>query len=105
MEHRMDIKLILERVELFLVRKLAIDQQIGHFNEGTVLRQVIDGISPIVENTLFPVKKGDLAGAGTGIHETAVQGDNSALGPKTPNINGLLPLATLDDRQFIHLAA
>ena len=64
-----------EVVELLLVGQFAVEDQVGHLEEAAALGQLLDGIAPVLENTLVTVDVSDV-GAATGRgHEARVVGE------------------------------
>ena len=59
-------------VELRPIGKIAIEDQVRRFEIGALLRQLLDGIAPIVQDSPVPIYKRDLAAAGGGIGETGI---------------------------------
>ncbi len=66
-----------EPAKLRLVGQVAIDQQIGDFDEGGFFRQFLDGIPAIAQDAFFPVDERDLAAARAGVAVAVVQRDGA----------------------------
>ena len=64
----------LEAFKLRYIRQAAVKQQVGDFNKGAVVRQFLDIVATIAENTFIAVKISDRAGTGPGIFVSAVKG-------------------------------
>ena len=78
-DHRVAHDAVLERIELELGRQLAVDQQVGDFEEGALLRQLLDGIAAVEEDAAIAVDVGDLRLAGGGRHETRIVGEQAVV--------------------------
>ena len=46
-------------VQLTLSRQVAVQQQVGHLQEGGVLGQLLDGVAPVLQDSLISVDVGD----------------------------------------------
>ena len=64
------------------------------------LSKLLDGDASIAEDPFFAVNEGDLAGAGSGVAISRVEGDQAGTCAKLGDIEGQLTFSTLDDRQF-----
>jgi len=65
--HRVMRDLVLEGRVLVLLRQLAVEQQVGHFQEGRLLGQLLDRVAAVEQHALVTVDVGDRAlGAGGG---------------------------------------
>ena len=60
---------------LLLRWELAVDQQIGHINEFTLLGKIVDVVSTVAQDPLLSVNIGNLALAAAGVHKTGIIGD------------------------------
>jgi hypothetical protein len=61
-------------VQFLLAGQLAFTEQPGHFQEAGLVRQLLDRVAAIAEDSLVAVDEGDRAAAGGGIHERRVIG-------------------------------
>ena len=66
-------------VELRLVGQLAFVQQVGHFEEGRLLGDLLDRIAAIAQDAAVAVDEGDGAAAGGGVHEGRVVGHQAEI--------------------------
>ena len=60
--------------QLVLRRQLAVEQQVGGFEIGALLRELLDRIAAVFEDAFVAVDEGDGAAAGGGVHEGRVVG-------------------------------
>jgi len=60
-------------------RQRAVNQQIGHFYKFAFCGQIGDIVAAIAQNAFFAVNKGDVAGAGAGVTEARIIGDQARL--------------------------
>ena len=59
-------------VVLLLGGQVAVDQQVGHLEEGGLLRQLLDGVPAVLQDPLLAVDEGDRAATGGGVGEAGV---------------------------------
>ncbi len=83
----------------------AVYQEIGHLHKAAMFGQILNGVTTVAENALFPVQKGDIAGTGTGVHIAGIKGDQTGLRSQGTDIQGLLPLGANDHRQLVNRIA
>jgi len=101
MDQRVFAHIILELVQLCVGRQPAGQEEISNLDEETVLGQLDNVIAAIAKNALFAVKIGDARLAGTGIHETAVQGDITGIAKQGSDIDRPFSGGALDNRKFM----
>ena len=66
---------IREPLDLRVVGKIAVNDQIGGLDEIGLFSQFLNGDAAVAQNTLIAIDKGDLAGAGTGVPVAVINGD------------------------------
>ena len=93
-----------EGVELRLVRPVAVDQQVGGFEEAAAFGQFFDGNAAVLEDALLGVDEGDGALARAGVAVAGVEGDVAGFGPQGGDVDGPLALGADDDGQVDALA-
>ena len=71
------------------VRKFAVNQQVGRFDERGFFGEFLDRNSAITQDSLLAVDKGDPALARAGISVAVVQGNVGRLRPELADINRL----------------
>ena len=96
--------LVLEVVQLLGIGQFTIEQQVGDLQEGGLLGQLVDGITAVVQDTLFAIEEGDGAGGGARVLVPVVQRDVAAHIAQLADVDGLLAFATDIDREFVRLA-
>ena len=62
-------------VELFLVGKLTINQEVRNFVEGCLLGQFFDGVSAVAKNPICTINIGDIGQRGTCIYIPRIEGN------------------------------
>ena len=71
--------------------QLAVQQQIGDFEEGAFLRQLLNGVAAIAQNAFVAIDEGDGAVARGGVHECRVVGHQAEVvraGLDFPQVHG-----------------
>jgi len=61
------------------LRQVAVDEQISHFDEPAVLRELLDWDAAVAQDALFAVEERDRALRRRGVHESRVEGDEAGL--------------------------
>ena len=89
-----------ERLELLLIGQPAVDQKVAGLHEGRMLGELLDGDAAVAQDAFLSIEKSDRAEAGAGVHVAVVERDVPRLGAELGDVDGQLPLAALDDRQF-----
>lgn len=46
--------------EEYLAGQLSLDEEVRHFKECRLLRQFLDGIAAVAQDTVLPIDEGDL---------------------------------------------
>ena len=72
--HRVHGDLVGPLGQLALVRQFAVQDQVGRFEIGAALGQLLDGVSPVHQDALVAVDERNLALARRGVHERRVVG-------------------------------
>ncbi len=78
-QHRVAADPVLELGQLVLRRQLAVDQQVGHLDEGGLLGQLLDGVPAVAQDAGVTVDVGDRALARGGVDEAGVVGDGAGV--------------------------
>src|SRR5262245_6344148 len=60
--------------QLRLGWKLAVQDEVSHLEIVALLRQLLDGVAAVAQNTLITINEGDLAPAGSRVHEGRIIG-------------------------------
>ena len=50
---------LLEIGELLSIWQIAVDEQVGNLEEGSIFCQLFDGISPVAQNPLLTIEEGN----------------------------------------------
>ena len=77
--------------ELFRRGQLAVQQQVGHFQESALFGQLFDRVAAIAQDAFVPVQVGDGTLAGGGVHEGRIVGHQAEIfgaGFDLPQIHG-----------------
>src|SRR5688572_22192246 len=80
------------------------DEQPAHLEEARVLRQLLDGVAAVAQNTLLAVDESDGALSGAGIAVTVVERDGARLVAENGDVDGELFLCAGHDGQLVALA-
>ena len=72
---------------LFTRGQLPIEKKVAYFHKVGIFRQLIDGITAIQQNTLFPVDVGDFGFAATRGGIAGIVGETIGLCVETANID------------------
>ena len=91
--------LVLELAELGLGRQVAIDQQVGDFEETRVLGQLLNRIAAIQQHALVAVDERDRTAARRCRHETRVVGEVAGVLVELADVDRRIAQTALDDRQ------
>ncbi len=91
-------------VELLFGGELAVDEQVGYFQEAGFLGQLFDGVTSIVKNPGLAVDEGDFALTGSCVQESLIHGDGAGGAPQFGNIYGFFVFGSGDYRYFQFLA-
>src|SRR4029077_2130002 len=67
-------------VELSACGKVAVKNQVGGFEIGALLRQLLDGISAIAQDAFVAVNEGDAADAGRGVQKGGIVAHQAKIG-------------------------
>ncbi len=78
-EHRVLAHPLLEVGELGGRGEVAVDEEVGGLEERRVLRELLDGVSPVAQDPLVAVDVGDRARAARRVDEATVEGDVAGL--------------------------
>ena len=78
-----------ELVELRLVRQLAVQDEVGDFEESARLRELLDRVAPIEQDALVAVDEGDVRAAARGRHEAGVVGEHAGLRVERAHVDHL----------------
>ena len=70
---------IVERVEFRLGRQGTVDEQVGNFEEGGFLRELLDRHAAVQENTGIAVDVSDLTLGTGGSHETRIEREDAQI--------------------------
>jgi hypothetical protein len=89
-----------ELLQLAGARQLAIEQQISDFDEARMLRELLDRIAPVEENSFFTVDEGDRALAATGGDVARIEGEDALLPVEAADVEDAGPERTLANRDF-----
>ncbi|EKX66764.1 hypothetical protein STRIP9103_03230, partial [Streptomyces ipomoeae 91-03] len=89
---------VLEAGELVDGRQLAVDQQVGDLQEGGALGQLLDRVAAVAEDARLAVQIRDGGFIGGGVPVTAVQGDQTGMGPELPDVEALVADGAVDHR-------
>lgn len=90
--------LVLERGELVDRRQLAVDQQIRHLDKAGPVGKLLDRIAAVAQDALFAVEIGDRGLVGGGIAVATVQGHQTGLRTKLPDIEARIADGAVDHR-------
>jgi hypothetical protein len=88
-----------EILELLFLRQAVVQQQEADFQVRTVLGQLIDRVTAVLQHTGIAVEEGDRAGAGGRGHESGVVGEITQLLVEAANIDHLRPRGWCVNRQ------
>jgi hypothetical protein len=91
---------VAELLQLGLVGQVAEYQEPHDLDEARMLGELLDRDAPVAEDPLLAVDEGDTALARTGIPKAGIEGDQAGAVAELGNIQGLLALGALDDRQL-----
>ncbi len=94
-----------EPVQFLAGRQMAVDQQIGRFDERGFLGQLLNRDAAIPQHPLLAVDERDRAAARAGVGIAVVERDQPGLVPQFRYVNRVLVLGSNDDGQLINLAA
>ena len=83
-----------ELVEFVVGGQLAVDQQIGHFDERRLLGQFADRIASVAQDPVFAIDKGDGALARTRVAVAGIKRDGATLATQLRDIDPYLSLGT-----------
>ena len=86
------------------VRQFAVDQKIGHLQEGGVGRELIDWVPAVAQDASIAINVGDRRFAGRGVHEAAVQSDEPGLLQEGGDHDAVVPLRCGHTLKFEFLA-
>ena len=100
MQHRVHGDAVLEILELFGRRQLAVKQQVAHLEIMRFLGQLVDRIPAMQKLALVAVDIGDRAVAGGGGREARVVGEDIALRIELADVDHIRAGARRQDRQF-----
>ena len=70
---------VVESLELCRGGQVAVDQQVGGFQEARVLGQLLDRVPAVAQDSGIAVDVGDRRGGGRGVHETGVESNGAGL--------------------------
>ena len=91
---------LVERFQLGGRGQVAVDQQVGNFQEAGVLGQLLDRVAAVAQDAGIAVDVGDGRGGGRGVHETGVKGDGAGLLQQLGNVVAFVSFYNLDAREF-----
>ena len=98
-QHGVALDLGGERGQLLRGGQLAVDEQVAHFDEGRLLGQLFNRVSPIAEDSGVAVDIGDGALGRRGVHEALVKGRVASLGEQRAQRDPVRALRRVDDLQ------
>lgn len=93
-----------ELIELLLVGQLAVEEQVGHFDEAGLFRELIDGIAAVAQDAQLAVEEGDGAGGGAGVLIAEVERDVAGLVAQFADVDRLLAFAAREYGELVGLA-
>ena len=99
-EEGVDPDVVVERVQLLLVRQFAVDEEVAHLVEGGVLREVRDVVPAVAENPVRTVDVGDVGERRAGVDVAGVDRGEAGLGEHLPERDTVVALGGPDD---VHL--
>ena len=91
MQHGVPADRVDERFEFILLRKLAVQKQIGNFHEGRLLGELVDRVAAMEEDALFAVDIGDRALAAAGRGKAGIVGEHPRLGVELADVDDVGP--------------
>ena len=69
--------------------EIAVDQQVRRFDERGVLRELLDRVAAVQEDSFLAVDEGDLALGRPGVHVTGVERDEPGVLPEVSDVDAL----------------
>ncbi|MCY1234612.1 hypothetical protein D9M72_472000 [compost metagenome] len=91
---------LVKGVQLGGRRQVAVDQQVGNFQEAGVLGQLLDRVPAVPQDSGIAVDVGDGRSGGRGVHETGVKGNGACLLQQFGNVIAFVSFYNLDAREF-----
>ena len=82
-------------------RELAVDDQIGRLDEIAVMRELLDGVTPVAKDAVIAVEKGDLALARAGVAIALIVGDVAGRRAQCTGIDRFFALGADHHRQGV----
>ena len=77
--HRMALNRLIELRELIGARQFAVNQQVGHFQEVTLLCQLLDRIAAMQQHACVTIDIGDFAFASCSAHEARIEREDAVI--------------------------
>src|SRR5690606_6663587 len=100
----MTVDIRFKSFELIGGRKFAKNQQVRNFKERSSVSQILDGISAVTQDTLFPIKESDVTFTNTGIFVARIICDGASGRTQFFYINGNFVLAANNYRELVLIA-
>ncbi len=94
---------VIKVVQLGHGRQLPVKQEVGDLHKTGIGRQLLDGITPITQNSDISINKGDGALGSPGVFVADIQGHQSCIVPQFGNIDGGFVFGTNQEWQGINL--
>ena len=95
---------VVEVLELFLVGEVAVNQQVGHFDEGGFLSQLFNGVASVAQHAILAIEVRDAALGGARVFKTGVHGDVPSAATQFGDVDRFLVFRAGDDRELVFLA-
>ena len=81
-------------------RQVAVDEQVGNFQEAGVLGELLDRVAAVAQDAGVAVDVGDGGRGGRGVHESGVKGNGARLLQQFGNVVAFVSFYNLDAREF-----
>ena len=94
-----DLEVGLEVLKLGPGGQLAAQQQVHQLGEGGLIGELLDGVAPVLQDTLDPIDEGDGTLGGTRVLEAGVEGDVLRLAEQLRDIYAFFIISAGNDRE------
>ena len=88
-QHRVAADRVAERVEIFLRRQFAVEEQIAYFHETRMLGELADRVTAVEQHALVTVNIGDRRVAARGGRETGIVREHTRLGIELADVDNV----------------
>ncbi len=100
MQHRVVGDVVVELVQLRLVRQVSEQEKVGDFEKIAVFGELVDRIAAVQQDTGVAVDIGDLGGARSGGGEAGIVSEAAGVAIEFPDVDDVRADRSLDYRQF-----